>query len=60
MKYAKLNIEPQKLLGVILAGLLRGDNRITINLNPPRDKKEGSPDFVWDGLSCWINESKFN
>lgn len=59
-KYIKLVIEPQKLLGLCLSSTMKGETKITINMTPPKDNKENSPDFVGDCVVCWVNESKFS
>lgn len=59
-KFVKLNLEATKLLGVILKAVMKGEDRITLNLNPRTlDSKEGTPDYQNDLASVWINESKY-
>ncbi len=59
-QFAKINIDIKKIYGYIISAQLKGEEKISFNLNPPREIKDNSPNFSNDMMSLWINESKFN
>lgn len=60
VQFAKITISNKKLIGYLISGLLKGEEFTSLNLNPPRNLRDNSPNFTMDGVSLWVNESKFN
>ena len=59
-KFAKISIDTKKVFGHIVSAILKGDDKVSFNLNPPNGLKENTPDYYNDTMSIWINESKYD